>query len=461
MRRDLRGQTPGLTRRGVLGSLIAGGGLAAFGGAGFLPKLARAQAHPDARDRHYIFCYFSGGWDILLGLDPRDPNVFSNENLRTTQIQPGYELLESGDGSLVRTPQGVTYGPHIGDLARHADKVAVIRGMSMETLTHEVGRRRFITGKAPSGLQARGSSATTWLAEHLGADQPVPNLAMRVEGYNRGLADYASPLKVNSTPDLLRALRPAEGAALSAGAEQQIDALLGNVAQCPGPRRAPLWRAAEGGRLKAQEMVSQGLDGLFDFENLRNEATLALRDRYGITGNSGTDSARMAAFAAQAIMGGVSRCVSVQIASGLDTHFDEWASDQGPRQQRGFDAIARLIDHLYETEYGDTGTRWLDHTIIVGFSEFSRTAMLNDRGGRDHSLTNACFLAGGPIQGGVIGRSGDIALTPQPTNLITGQTDMGGEVIRPEHVLQTLFEDVGVGAAPDLRVTGIPALMRG
>ena len=39
-------------------------------------------------------------------------------------------------------------------------------------------------------------------------------------------------------------------------------------------------------------------------------------------------------------------------------------------------------------------------TTIVGFSEFSRTALLNSRGGRDHALTNACFLAGAGVKKG-------------------------------------------------------------
>ena len=116
-----------------------------------------------------------------------------------------------------------------------------------------------------------------------------------------------------------------------------------------------------------------------------------------------------------------------------------------------------------------------DHTVIVGFSEFSRTPLINVRGGRDHSLTNACFVAGGNIRGNqVIGASSDLALQPTKTNLVTGLPDLGGEVIRPEHVLQTLFDEVGIGEKPDLRVpecrqpdinlcdhgVAIPALLR-
>ena len=47
----------------------------------------------------------------------------------------------------------MTFGPYLGDLLGHASKLAVVRGISMDTLTHEVGRRRFLTG----GFQASGS----------------------------------------------------------------------------------------------------------------------------------------------------------------------------------------------------------------------------------------------------------------------------------------------------------------
>ena len=52
----------------------------------------------------------------------------------------------------------------------------------------------------------------------------------------------------------------------------------------------------------------------------------------------------------------------------------------------------------------------------------------------------------------MIGASSDLALQPTKTNLVTGRADLGGEVIRPEHVLQTLYDEVGIGDAPDLRV---------
>ena len=199
-------------------------------------------------------------------------------------------------------------------------------------------------------------------------------------------------------------------------------------------------------------MVEGQLDSFFDFAANTPEMQ-QLRERYGFRRQDTATAAVQGALAVQAITKGISRCATIQVANGLDTHFDEWESDQGPRQAAGFQVVANMMEELQSIEYKGTGSSWLDHTVIVGFSEFSRTALLNVRGGRDHSLTNACFVAGGNTKGNqVIGASSDFALQPTKVDLLTGQSDLGGEVIRPEHILQTLFDEVGLNDIPDLRV---------
>ena len=194
----------GFNRRQFLkGSAYLGGTAAIFGQSPFIETLARAHTHPDAADHYYIFCYFGGAWDILLSLEPRDPLLYNQSNMRLTGIQPGYELLNSSDGQLV-VKNEMTFGPHIGDLANHSDKIALVRGMSMDTLTHQAGRNYFLTGKVPSGLQARGSSASSWLAYQLGEALPIPSLAVQVPAYNDRLPNFASSLKVNSVSNLVR-----------------------------------------------------------------------------------------------------------------------------------------------------------------------------------------------------------------------------------------------------------------
>ena len=86
-----------LNRRNfLLGSLAASGGIAAtFGGIRPLAWLANASGVDGlTQDRYFVFCYFSGGWDVLLSLDPREPTLFHAGNIKTTLIDPGYERIE-------------------------------------------------------------------------------------------------------------------------------------------------------------------------------------------------------------------------------------------------------------------------------------------------------------------------------------------------------------------------------
>lgn len=447
-------------RRQLLGGALKGG-LAAFGlGSGSLSKLARAST-PDKPPLHYVFCYFGGGWDVLVSLDPRDPVRFNSGNRRQTLIQPAYEMLQGTNGNLIETRPGVTYGPFIGDLAQHSEKMAVVRGLSMETLAHETGLRRFLTGRVPSGFLARGSAASTWLASRLGRDHAIPNLSVGVESYNVDQPSYATAVGANGVGDLLLALKPG-GPAISVGQDQHIDIALAEDAQCSAARRSRTWQTSEATRKKAHEMVAGNLGSKFDFmaSSLEMEQ---LRSRYGIqrNGNLGASEVQLA-LAGQALVTGISRVVTVRASGGLDTHFTEWATVQGPNQRRGFNAIARLVEHLEGTEYQETGTSWLDHTVIMGFSEFSRTPMLNDRGGRDHWFMNACFLLGAGIKGGVaVGRSSDVGMEPTAINLDTGLPDPGGSVPRPEHVLQSLFVNAGMtNDEADVRVPPLRAIMR-
>ena len=177
------------------------------------------------------------------------------------QVDDHGETLLDDDGHSIDpfvTSNGLFVGPYIGALANHDDKLAIVRGMSMETLTHEAGRRRFITGKPPSGLQARGSSTATLLASHLGVDEVIPNLSVRVESYNRDQPNYASALKVSSVPDLVRALEPGPST-MGLLEARQIDELLAQAALCPKALNSSLWQATEDSRISANTMIEQEL----------------------------------------------------------------------------------------------------------------------------------------------------------------------------------------------------------
>lgn len=429
-----------LSRRALLKGGLGLGALAAFGAPGIR---ALGAADTITSDQYFIFCYFQGGWDLLLGLDPRDPAIFRNDTKKLTGIQTGFELLP-GTASLVRTSvDGMEFGPYIGALADHADKLVVVRGMSMDTLTHEVGRRRFLTGRPPAGLQAQGSSLATILASYLGKDDPVPQLSVMVESYNVGFPTYASAIRVSSVDDLLRALR-VNPHALGTDDQAEIDRLLAHVRDCESVRRSDFYRSSLEFRGAAQNLVRLGLDGRFDFAALSPEME-ALRDHYGIDPADLRSSPAQGAAAVQAITSGISRCVSIQAAGSLDSHGPEWASAHGPRLQEGFDLMAAIASDLESRPFKDTGDSWLDHTTVVGFSEFGRSPLVNSSGGRDHYLHNAAVLLGGGLRGGrVIGRSSDTGMAPTPLDLATGAPDEGGQIVKPENLFRAILERQGI-----------------
>lgn len=440
---------PLLSRRDLLARTAGLGMLSA------LAPLARPAQGVDAADRYYIFCYFEGGWDLLLGLDPRDPDAFRDDLKKVTRIQTGYAEQPAAYRAPIQTAvPGMTFGPYIGDLAAHAADLCVVRGMSMDTLTHEVGRRRFITGHPPAGLQARGSAASTVLAGLLSQGEPIPQLSVRVESYNTDQPGYASAIKVSSVDDLVRALRRSDDEP-DAAVQAELDRFLAGYAACGSTARSRFRRDALSFRLGSRDLVARGLDRRFDFA-ADTEEMASLRDRYRIDPEDLSSGNAQAAAAVTALFNGISRVVCVQPCGDLDTHGPEWADSHGYGLKQGFDLIAAMLSDLKDTEYGTTGESWLSRTTVVAFSEFGRTPLINSSGGRDHYLHNACLLAGGGVKGGtVIGASSDIGMAPQPIDLSTGALDPAGTTVRPENVWRAIqiqagiTEDVGeLGAEP-------------
>ena len=199
--------------------LKAAAGFAGASVLGATPFRALAQATTFApADRCFVFIYFGGGWDVLLGLDPRDPTVFTPERVSETRILPGYSLLSTDTSfpeTIVRPMQrpggpipAMEFGPAIGRLADHYDKLAVVRGIHMKTVAHEVGFRYFLTGKEPIGSAARGSSTATEIVGQMRPTVPVPSIAYGIESYNDRYGGYANALRVSRANDLILTLSP-------------------------------------------------------------------------------------------------------------------------------------------------------------------------------------------------------------------------------------------------------------
>src|SRR5207245_4864102 len=223
--------------------------------------------------------------------------------------------------------------------------------VNMGTLTHEVGRRYFITGKFPRGLQAAGSSLPTAVAAQAGDTSQIPNLAVSVETYNENFPAFASGLEVQAASDVSNVLRPG-GTALSAGSDAALRTYEAAGLSCTGHELdgsglATLFRAS---REKARELVASGAASPFSSTRDPTTQTQEIKDLFAAFGIATAQDLGgpkgQAALAGQALSKGISQAVSVQLASNIDDHSDSWQRTHAPSLRSGFDALASLIGFL-------------------------------------------------------------------------------------------------------------------
>ncbi len=179
--------------------------------------------------------------------------------------------------------------------------------------------------------------------------------------------------------------------------------------------------------------------------------------RYGVTNLASVQA--QAAMAFQALRYEMAQCVTIEMAGALDTHDNSWTTTQPDDQSDGWTALGRLVTDLDATPDPSRGGSLLEHTTILAFSEFGRTALLNARGGRDHSLTSSCLLLGAGVpHNRVIGKSSDTGMSPSAVNPETGALDDSGVLISPTHVIASMMASAGLDTKK-LRIDGLPCLM--
>jgi uncharacterized protein (DUF1501 family) len=457
-----KGSSDRITRRAALraAAALAGVGIASRLG---LPSIARA-AEAAGSQRRFIFCYFVGGWDQLLFLDPRDPKAdggrYADANRAATLTEPRYgEMDQKGFSSQVIRAGNLTFGPATeipkqtgARLSKHADRIAIVRGMNMGTLGHVAGMRYFLTGRFPAGAIARGSSIATECAALGGSRLSIPVLSLSVESYNDGYPGLYSSMRVDSVDDLLLVLDRGKELLEKDPVEEALTEFARRPTGCSidvYDRTGTLsqMRVADDG---ARATLASRLVDRFRFATGKDAESAAIRSRYGVTMGDTTSVGARAALAAEAVKQGVAQCVSLAFASYLDTHFfGNLFHAQGLHPSIA--ALSALIDDLATSEAPEElqklgGKTWLDHTTILAFSEFARTPLFNDHGGRDHHLASSCLLAGAGIAGNkVVGATGEVGMAACRYDYKAGQmVPAGGDAIMPDNIRATLLASAGL-----------------
>jgi hypothetical protein len=382
-------QAPILSRRDWL-RLSAAGALG-ISMSGWLPELARAAAAHPLRKRSCILLWMNGG--------PSQMDTFD--------LKPG--TVNGGPCKEIATNvPGIKIGEHLPKVARHADRMAILRSMSTREGDHQRATYYLRTGYLPqAGIQFPALGAA--LSKELGDESaslpsfvsiaPAPYVSPGAFGPGY-LGPRHAPLVVGNTgygfgpsrgyESMLRVQDlgpPREVSGRQADARLEIlRGLQGDfVSSHPGP-------SAEGHREayeRAVRLMKTAARKAFDL----HEEPALLRDAYGrnLFGQGCLLARRL-------VERGVP-FVEVTLSglpgspAGWDTH------------ERNFDQVKKLcevLDPAWATLMADLKDRGLlDNTLIVWMGEFGRTPRINGQRGRDH-FPNAwsTVLAGGGIKGG-------------------------------------------------------------
>jgi hypothetical protein len=362
---------------------------------GWLPALAQELAGDPRRRRHCILLWMAGG--------PSQTDTFD--------MKPGHE--NGGEFKEIATNvPGVRFSEHLPQLAKHADKLAIIRSLSTKEGDHERGSYLMRTGQRPMSV-INYPSVGAALAKHmaLAKDSLPPYVSIAPSrgpgqgGFGPGfLGPKFAPLVVSGGNGMGA---PAANAGDGGYANLKVDSIKppAGIDASQAERRLSLWKVLEDGFLASHASASpQAHRTVYDnaLRMIQSEASSAfdlsqedakVRDKYGkgVFGQGCLLARRLVERGVPFVE--VALSSSVAGGFGWDTHSNNFEQVKGLSAE--LDAgWASLLDDLSERGL-------LESTTIVWMGEFGRTPQINGQAGRDHfPKAWTCVLGGGGIAGG-------------------------------------------------------------
>jgi hypothetical protein len=380
-----------LSAAGVLGSSLSG----------WFERFAQAAAPLPARKRSCILLWMNGG--------PSQMDTFD--------LKPGH--ANGGPFKEIATSvPGIRISEHLPRVARHLDRMALIRSMCTKEADHGRATYQMRTGHPPGGPVQYPTLGALFAREleRPGAELPsfvsiAPYRFFSPAAYGPGfLGPRYAPLVVGENQQSLIPIPgrqsnyedslKVEDIALPAGVSTERSAarvrLLGEMQKDFLEKRSALpSRSHQSAYQRAVTLMSSRATRAFNLDEEKKE----LRDRYGrnLFGQGCLLARRLVEAGVPFVE--VSLATVSNLALGWDTHINN------------FDSVRRLsgeLDPAWATLMDDLKDRGLlSSTLILWMGEFGRTPKINGNQGRDHWANSwTAVLAGGGIKGGqVIGKT--------------------------------------------------------
>lgn len=384
-----------LKRRKFIQSSLSTSALAV---SGFLPKIAMGAAKSGKR-RACIILWMSGG--------PSQTDTFD--------MKPKHE--NGGQFSEISTNvPGIRFSEHFPELAKQADKLAIVRSLTSKEGDHERGSYFLQTGQKMGG-PVKAPALRSLIGHQLteGRTTLPPLVSVAGSGFiaarpigSSFLGPRFQPMKVAvSTAARVDAGSVSGDITSGTAASLTVNSLsrFGSIDDQRWQRRVELWNALEGSFIadrknqgltahqgtyqNARELMTSGQAEVFDLSN----ESASLRQGYGVgTFGQGCLLAR------RLVESGVS-CVEVTLSSSTIGN-SSW--DSHTQNFPAVENLSRELDAGFAALLNDLQSRGLlETTTVVCMGEFGRTPRINNNAGRDHfPRAFAGVLAGGDVGSG-------------------------------------------------------------
>ncbi|MEP6862960.1 MAG: DUF1501 domain-containing protein [Deltaproteobacteria bacterium] len=426
------------------------------------PLFAATQAAP--ADQFFIFIHASGGWDVTLWADPRnekrglvEPASTENTDLAALTHWKSAKLDGDVETFQILEAGALRFGPGIGDLIDLHDRLTVINGLAMNTVSHPDGTAFSCTGRHLAGGRSPAASIDVAITNELGTAQLLPDVAIGFPAAYVGdhLDRRAIPLRIANAGVMAKSLARSD-AYLKDGDRAAITALLADEAHdLAGHSVFP--ETFE--RLASQEEALPHLLGNELKTAFTPQALQAAYPQLDYKAKNIGGGALGAAFAVEAMKRNLIRTIGFALG-GLDTHNQNY-KQHAHTQQELFGTIAKLVKLLDVTPHPTRrGHKLADSTHILVFSDFCRTPQINLAGGRDHYPNNSALVISPRfVAGKTFGKTDPEQVLPADAGLNFSD---GARPIAPPDLLATFLAAFAIDPRKYLRDGEVvKAMLRG
>ena len=387
---------------------------------GAAPRTARAA--PAAAQRKFIFVFCFGGWDITKVFLP---NWTLTNN---PQLEDGTELTTGSATSWVSHPDR----PSVDAFYQaYEHRIVRVDGIEVPSIAHDICTSLVLTGST----DASRPDVPTLLAAYDSTNRALPHLLLSGPSYSGSLSHYTARVGSNGQ---LQALATGE---IHERNNEGVPGVIGDTSRAIVDRYL-LARAEE--RLGLARSPTE--ESMVEAWQKSLERSITVRSGEVLPSTATTLWLDQADVAVQMLSLGYSRCATLMWPTEAESQWNFDTHDLNNMRQSElweglFYRLGELMNTLESTP-GESADTLAEETVIVLWSEMSRTPFANSNNGKDHwpytcnvvILPDGVDYSGPDVYGGF-----DEQLFPKPIDPVSGLADANGRTMDTESFNATLL----------------------